>query len=165
MGGAGEGGGGATSENGVGPNRNHNKEGEIDEQSGDDVFFVDGNGRVTARGGLEAGPIGNLVAKGGLVSEGSTVFERKRAVRDRAGPGASRKGGGASTIENGGEGEVEVDASLGTFFEVPDDGREGSANVLRIKVSCRGLGGLAGICCWSCGMFVEPWVNFVDLWR
>lgn len=111
-----DGGGGPT-------NGDDKKEGEVCGQNGEDVFFVDGTGRVTAAGGLETGPIGTLVAKGGLVSEGSTVLERKRAVRDVADPGEDGEGGG-----------VEVDASLGTFFEVPDDGREGSANILRIKV-------------------------------
>lgn len=148
-GGGGGGGGGATSEDGAGTKLNDDNEGNIHQQTGEDVFFVDGTGRVTAGGGLETGPIGNLVAKGGLVSEGSTVLERKRAIRGGADPGASGQGGdkgGRVWNTEGGEGdEVEVDANLGTFFEVPDDGREGSANVLRIKVwACCGCASAFG---------------------
>eukprot|EP00903_Cladosiphon_okamuranus_P017553 g16167.t1 len=131
------GGGGATPEDGAGTKSNDDDEGGFHGQNGDDVFFVDGTGRVTAGGGLETGPIGTLVAKGGLVSEGSTVLERKRAARDDsdfgASGGADARGGGVWNTEDGEGGGVEVDASLGTFFEVPDDGRKGSANVLRIK--------------------------------
>lgn len=113
-----------------------------DESDGEEVFFVDGTGRIAAAGGLETGPAGSLVAKGGLVSQRSTILERKRAIRDEAGGGnASAKSGrgGAGAVSGGSDeeeegGGVEVDASIGTFFEVPDDGREGSANVLRIKV-------------------------------
>lgn len=116
-----------------------------------DVFFVDGTGRVTAAGGLETGPAGRLTAKGGLVTEGSTVLGRRRATRreiDTHALGvqvdgeANRAGAGGRVIV----GEVEVDASLGTFFEVPDDGREGSANILRIKVGVVFFFGL--FCCW-----------------
>lgn len=141
MGGRG-GGGGATSEDGIGTKQNVGQERQVHDQNGEDVFFVDGTGRVTAGGGLETGPIGNLVAKGGLVSEGSTVLERKRAVRED--PDSHRSGGEGGRGERawnseGGEGGwVEVDANLGTFFEIPDDGREYSANNLRIKVRlCR----------------------------
>ena len=136
-------------------NVNDEKDGAgVHEQGGEDVFFVDGTGRVTADGGLETGPIGSLVAKGGLVSEGATVLERKRAVRDGADPGGDGEGGG-----------VEVDANLGTFFEVPDDGREGSANVLRIKVWSRLGGCVLGFwvccpqssrCCWLWRVLFEP---------
>ncbi len=42
--------------------------------------------------------------------------------------------------EEGEGGGIEVDASIGTYFEVPDDGREGSANVLRIKVGSENVG-------------------------
>lgn len=152
-------GGGGVGRGGGATHEYDDKEGEVREQQGEEVFFVDGTGRVNAGGGLETGPSGNLVAKGGLVSEGSTVLERKRAVRGGTGPGASggdgEKGGSVWNSEDGEGGGVEVDANLGTFFEVPDDGREGSANFLRIKVGsccwlCIGLGVLAAesCCCW-----------------
>lgn len=132
------GGGGATPEDGVGPKPNDDNDEDSHGKNAEDVFFVDGTGRVTAAGGLESGPVGTLVAKGGLVSEGSMVLERKRAVRAGSGfsasGGAGVRGGSVWNGEDGEGGGVEVDASLGTFFEVPDDGREGSANVLRIKV-------------------------------
>lgn len=78
--------------------------------------MVDGTGRVTAAGGLETHEGGHAVFGGKLTSKGPTVLERRRATRDL-------------------QGVVEVDASVGTFFEVPDDGVAGSANVLRIKVT------------------------------
>lgn len=71
------------------------------------------------------------------------MLERKRAVRGDADPSASwGEGGRGERVSTGRDREgdgVEVDANHGTFFEVPDDGREGSANVLRIKV-CGVLG-------------------------
>lgn len=75
------------------------------------------------------------------------MLERRRAIRreadtdalgvygDGQGGGGGRGGGTNSDPRRVSGGVVEVDASLGTFFEVPDDGREGSANILRIKVS------------------------------
>lgn len=110
-------------------------------QSGEEVFVVDGTGRVTATGGLETGPSGNLVAKGGLVSRGTTILEQRRAVRHTdSAPRADSDddGDGAESGDERSSG-VEVDASLGTFFEVPDDGRAGSPNILRIKVRLCGL--------------------------
>lgn len=107
-----------------------------------EVFLVDGTGRVTAVGGLETGPSGNLVARGGLVSEGPTVLERRRAIRggkaDDAVEAKNGRTGDGSDVgdRKGGDPVVVVDASIGTFFEVPDDGLEGSPNELRIKVSC-----------------------------
>ena len=97
-----------------------------------EVFSVDGTGRVSAAGGLDTGAEGVVVAGGRLVSKGATVLEQRRAIRDGGSVDADSGGEGGG---GGGEG-VEVDADLGTFFEVPDDGIEGSANVLRIKVCC-----------------------------
>lgn len=60
------------------------------------------------------------------------------------GEGGGRGGGRAGSDSCGvNGGEVEVDVSLGTFFEVPDDGREGSCNILRIKV------GIAPVFIWD----------------
>lgn len=91
--------------------------------------MVDGTGRVSASGGLETGTTGNVVAGGGLVSKGKTVLEKQSATRVSYADGVGGRGGG-----HGEAGGVEVDASLGTFFDLPDDGRKGSANVLSIKV-------------------------------
>lgn len=109
--------------------------------SGDqEVFIVDGTGRVTAAGGVETGDGGDLVTGGGLVSKGKTVLARQRAVRDaggvRGGDGSGGSDGGGDGSDYGG-GYVTLNADLGTFFEVPDDGRLGSANVVRIQVCFR----------------------------
>lgn len=125
------------------------KQGEQEEQ---EVFAVDGTGRVTATGGLETGKSGGgIVAGGGLVSSGKTVLERRQAIRTGRSVGDRHRNQSSTTAtedtqgegegdEGGEEGnprteEVEVDASLGTFFEVPDDGLVGSTNSLRIAVS------------------------------
>ncbi|CAM9302579.1 unnamed protein product [Ectocarpus fasciculatus] len=117
-----------------------NLEQENERQRGEEVFVVDGTGRVTATGGLETGPSGNLVAKGGLVSGGTTILEQRRAARLTEGAARANSDGDEGGAESGDEGSsgVEVDASLGTFFEVPDDGRAGSRNILRIKGGASG---------------------------
>ncbi|CAN0082558.1 unnamed protein product, partial [Ectocarpus sp. 8 AP-2014] len=109
-------------------------------QRAEEVFVIDGTGRVTATGGLETGPSGNLVATGGLVSRGTTILEQRRAVRQTDGVPRANSDDDEDDTERGDEGSsgVEVDASLGTFFEVPDDGRAGSPNILRIKGGASG---------------------------
>ncbi|CAM9167242.1 unnamed protein product [Ectocarpus sp. 12 AP-2014] len=118
----------------------NNLEQANERQKGEEVFVVDGTGRVTATGGLETGPSGDLVATAGLVSRGTTILEQRRAVRQTDGAPRANSDDDEDGAESGDEGnnEVEVDASLGTFFEVPDDGRAGSPNILRIK------GGVSG---------------------
>lgn len=75
------------------------------------------------------------------MSRGTTILEQRRAVRQTDGAPRANSDDDEDGAESGDErsSDVEVDASLGTFFEVPDDGRAGSPNILRIKVRLRGL--------------------------
>lgn len=75
------------------------------------------------------------------MSGGTTILEQRLAARLTEGAARANSDGDEGGAESGDEGSsgVEVDASLGTFFEVPDDGRAGSPNILRIKVRLCGL--------------------------
>lgn len=88
----------------------------------EEVFVVDGTGRLTAAGGLRTGLGGDVIVGGGFRSSGSTVLERHRAPARSSGVEA-------------GEHLVEVDVGVGTFFEVPEHGNAGPGNVIRLLVS------------------------------
>lgn len=82
--------------------------------------MVDGTGQLTAAGGLRTGSGGDVIAGGGIESSGRTVLQRHRVARD----------------PDAGVGErIELDVELGTFFEVPEDGKAGSVNFIRLLVS------------------------------
>lgn len=112
-----------TTENG--DNLHISKSADVDPCRGQDVFVVDGTGKITAAGGLETGTRGHVVAGGRLEARGATVLEMRQARRYLTGDGSAVVGGSSVVV---------VDASDGTFFEVSDDGRSGFPNELHIKV-------------------------------
>lgn len=101
------------------------KSADVDSCRGQDVFVVDGMGKITAAGGLETGNHGHVVAGGRLAARGATVLEMRQARRYPTGDGSAVDVNSSVVV---------VDASDGTFFEVSDDGRSGFPNELHIKV-------------------------------